>query len=177
MRRLATLEDKTRIHAIHNHPQVSPFLVYEPMSLRDFGPVYDEMLASGAFHVWVVAGRVAGFYRITRYPGRASHVALLRTVAVDPASRGEGIAQAMVADAIERLRAEGVRRVELYAESDNTRALRFYERLGFVHEGTLRGFYRRAHEAHDVDEVVMGLLLSTRRLNQSADSPETGPSG
>ncbi|RYF78541.1 MAG: GNAT family N-acetyltransferase [Comamonadaceae bacterium] len=159
MRRLARPEDKTQVHAIHSHPQVAPFLTYEPMSLHDFGPVYDEMLASGAFFVWTVAGQVAGFYRITRYPGRACHVALLRTLAVNSDAQGQGIAQAMVADALLHLRADGIRRVELYAESDNARALRFYERLGFVREGLLRGFYRRAGEDHDVDEVVMGLLL------------------
>lgn len=160
MRRLAQPEDQARVHAIHSHPQVSPFLTYEPMPLQDFGPVYDEMLASGAFYVWTVAGRIAGFYRITRYPGRASHVALLRTLAVDPDAQGQGIAQAMVADALLHLRADGIRRVELYAESDNARALRFYEKLGFQQEGRLRGFYRRAHESQDVDEIVMGLLLN-----------------
>ncbi len=159
MRRLAKPEDLARVHAIHSHPQVSPFLTYEPMSLQDFAPIYDEMLASGAFYVWTVAAQVAGFYRITRYPGRARHVALLRTVAVDPDAQGRGIAQAMVADALLHLRSDGIRRVELYAESDNARALRFYERVGFMREGLLRGFYRRAGEDQDVDEVVMGLLL------------------
>ena len=159
MRRLATMHDKARVHAIHSHPKVSPFLTYEPMPLAAFGPVYDEMLASGAFFVWTVAGQVVGCYRITRYPGRAAHVALLRTLAVDPDAQGQGIAQAMVSDALVHLRADHIRRVELYAESDNARALRFYAKLGFVEEGRLRGFYRRAGESQDVDEVVMGLLL------------------
>ncbi|MDA7414923.1 GNAT family N-acetyltransferase [Xenophilus arseniciresistens] len=167
MRRLAQPEDQAKVHAIHSHPQVSPFLTYEPMSLHDFGPVYAEMLSSGAFYVWTVRGQVAGFYRITRYPGRASHVALLRTLAVDPDAQGQGIARAMVEDALLHLRADGVRRVELYAEADNPRALRFYERLGFVREGLLRGFYRRAGEAQDVDEVVMGLLLPQQQQQQA----------
>ena len=159
MRRLARPEDLAKVHAIHNHSQVSPFLSHEPMPLQDFRPMFDEMLASAAFYVWTVGGQVAGFYRITRYPGRAHHVALLRTLAVDPDAQGRGIARAMVEDALLHLRADGIRRVELYAEADNARALRFYERMGFVREGLLRGFYRRAGEAHDVDEVVMGLLL------------------
>ena len=94
------------------------------------------------------------------YPGRVGHVALLGTLAVDPRRHGQGIGRAMVADAIERLRADGIRRIELYAESDNTQALRFYRQLGFVHEGTLRDFYKRADQAHYVDEYVMGLLLA-----------------
>jgi len=159
MRRLATADDRAEVHAIYVHPQVSPYLTHEPMPPREFEPIYAEMLASGRFFVWEADGRVAGFYRTTRYPGRVSHVALLGTLAVDPRCQGSGIAHAMVTDALRCLRAEGIRRVELFAESDNPRALRFYRKLGFMHEGTLRAFYRRAHQAHDVDEHVMGLLL------------------
>lgn len=131
------------------------------MSPEAFVPVYDELLASGSFHVWTVeGGQVAGFYRATPYPGRVNHVVLLGALAVDPRRHGQGIARPMLADAIDRLRAEGVRRVELYAEADNSRALRFYAKLGFVHEGTLRQFYKRADQPHYVDEWVMGLLLA-----------------
>lgn len=160
MRRLATPTDRDAVFAIYSHPEVTPYLTYEPMSPEAFGAVYDDLLARGSFHVWTVGGEVTGFYRSTRYPGRVNHVVLLGTLAVDPRRHGQGIAGAMLADAIERLRAAGVRRVELYAEADNPRALRFYGKLGFVHEGTLRQFYKRADQAHYVDEWVMGLLLA-----------------
>ena len=62
-------------------------------------------------------------------------------------------------DAIARLKADGVRRIELCAESDSSQALRFYGRLDFVHEGALRAFYKRANEPDHVDEWVMGLLV------------------
>jgi len=58
-----------------------------------------------------------------------------------------------------RLRAEGVRRLELMLEADNPRALRFYEKQGFEFEGRLRAAYRRSHEDHDVDELLMARLL------------------
>ncbi|MDM0018750.1 GNAT family N-acetyltransferase [Variovorax saccharolyticus] len=160
MRRLALPDDIRDVFSIYSHEQVVPFLTYEPMSFEDFEGVYAELLASGSFFVWQVDGEIAGFYRSTRYPGRVRHVALLGTLAVDPRRHGQGVGRAMVADAIERLRADGIRRIELYAESDNTQALRFYRQLGFVHEGTLRDFYKRADQAHYVDEYVMGLLLA-----------------
>lgn len=162
MRRLATAADIHGVFAIYSHRDVVPFLTYEPMALEDFNPVYEELLNSRCFHVWELDGEIAGFYKAVRYPGRASHVALLGTVVVDPRLQGQGVGQAMLGDAIARLRADGVRRIELYAESDNTQALRFYRKLGFVHEGTLRAFYKRAHESHDVDEFVLGLLLTDR---------------
>ncbi|MGJ7506379.1 N-acetyltransferase family protein [Variovorax sp. GT1P44] len=159
MRRLAGPQDIEGVFSIYSHEKVVPFLTYEPMSLAEFGSIYEELLDSGCFYVWDVDGSLAGFYQATRYPGRLRHVALLGTVAVDPLRHGQGVGHAMLADAIERLKADGVRRIELYAESDNTSALRFYEKLGFVHEGTLREFYKRADEPHYVDEYVLGLLV------------------
>jgi ribosomal protein S18 acetylase RimI-like enzyme len=159
MRRLATLQDMEAVFAIYGHEKVVPFLTYEPMRLGQFEGVYQQLLDSGCFYLWEVDGAVAGFYRATRHSGRASHVVLLGTLAVDPRRHGHGIGQAMLADAIERLKADGIKRIELYAESDNAPALRFYGKLGFVVEGTLREFYQRAGEPHPVDEHVLGLLI------------------
>lgn len=85
---------------------------------------------------------------------------MIGTLAVDPRRHGNGVGQAMLADAIERLKTNGIRRIELYAESDNTQALRFYRKLGFVHEGTLRQFYKRAGDDHYVDEYILGMLVA-----------------
>lgn len=133
---------------------------FKAMLLASCGPRLnsnDERLLSG--NVWEVDETVAGFYKATRYPGRVQHVALLGTLAVDPRRHGQGVGHAMLTDAIERLKADCVKRIELYAESDNAQALRFYGKLGFAHEGTLRQFYKRADEAHYVDEYVLGLLV------------------
>lgn len=160
MRRLARPDDIRHVFSIYSHEEVVPFLTYDPMPFEDFEAVYADLLATGSFFVWEVDGEIGGFYKTQRYPGRVRHVALLGTLAVDPRRHGEGIGRAMMTDVIERLRAEGIRRIELYAESDNTRALDFYRRLGFVHEGTLRDFYKRSGESHYVDEYVLGLLLA-----------------
>jgi RimJ/RimL family protein N-acetyltransferase len=159
MRRLAKPQDIGAVFSIYSHEKVVPFLTYEPMSFDEFEGVYRELVASAGFYLWEVDGAVAGFYKATRYPGRVRHVALLGTLAVDPRRQGQGVGRAMLMDAIERLKAEGVRRIELYAESDNAQALRFYTKLGFMHEGTLREFYKRADEPHYVDEYVLGLLV------------------
>ena len=45
---------------------------------------------------------------------------------------------------LRKLAADGVRRIELFAEADNLRALRFYEKHGFAREGVFRGAFRRA---------------------------------
>lgn len=159
MRRLATPEDIDIVFAVYMHEKVVPFLGYDPMPLEDFRPIYQGLIDSGCFFIYEREGRVAGFYRATRYPGRVQHVACLGTLAVDPAFHGQGIALAMVSEAIDTLKAAGVKRIELFAESDNAPALRFYEKLGFEREGTLRKFYKRAGEADYIDEYVMALLV------------------
>lgn len=159
MRRLATLEDIDTVFALYMHEKVVPFLGYDPMPLDDFRPVYQALVDSGCFYLYEREGKMAGFYRAARYPGRVRHVACLGTLAVEPAFHGQGIALAMVSEAIDTLKAAGVKRIELFAESDNAPALRFYEKLGFEREGTLRKFYKRAGDANYVDEYVMALLI------------------
>ena len=159
MRRLATPQDIEAVFSIYMHEKVVPFLGYDPMPLDEFRPIYRELVESRSFFIYEAEGRIAGFYRATRYPGRVSHVACFGTLAVDPSLHGKGIAHAMVSDGIARLVAEGVKRIELYVESDNAPGLRFYEKLGFEREGTLRKFYKRAGEADYIDDHLLALLI------------------
>jgi len=160
MRRLATPEDIDTVFALYMHEKVVPYLGYDPMPLDDFRAIYQDLLDSRCFYIYERDEKIAGFYRATRYPGRVRHVASLGTLAVDPALHGQGIALAMVSEAIDTLIAEGVKRIELIVESDNAPALRFYEKLGFEREGTLRKFYKRAGNAEAIDDHLMALLVA-----------------
>jgi RimJ/RimL family protein N-acetyltransferase len=72
----------------------------------------------------------------------------------DPADTNHGYGsdalRALVAFALGELRLE---RVWLDVYDYNERARRVYERVGFVHEGTLRRALYRAGEFHDVDRM------------------------
>jgi len=159
VRRLANPNDIEQVHAIYVHKTVVPFLIYDSLQLDDFHTVYEGMLKRGTFFIYEVDGQVAGFYEASRYYGRAQHVAYLGSLAVDPDLHGSSAAQEMIKDAIANSQASGVKRVELFVEVDNPRAIRFYEKLGFEIEGTLRKFVKRANEENYTDEFVMGLLL------------------
>jgi len=159
MRRSAEPRDLERVFEIYMHKKVVPFLGFDPMPMAQFREVFQGLLETSAFFVYELAGRVVGFYRAARGRGRTRHVAQLGTLAIDPVFQGSGLAQKMMTDAITRLSAEGVKRVELIVESDNARGIRFYKRFGFVREGTLRQYYQRAGEECPVDDYVMGLLL------------------
>jgi len=159
MRRLVIPADRDRVYDIYMHDEVVPYLGFDPMPRDAFSKVFDPLFESGCFYVYELDGQVQGFYKAQRHIGRAAHVAYLGTLAVAPEVKGRGVAGAMLEDAIARLRRAGVRRVELTVEADNPRAIAFYQRLGFMHEGTQRAAYKRAADDGYVDELMHGLLL------------------
>jgi ribosomal-protein-alanine acetyltransferase len=63
------------------------------------------------------------------------------SLAVDPASRGQGIGEKLMREMIEQLRCRDVRRIYLEVEASNTSAIHLYERLGFASIGTLPDYY------------------------------------
>ena len=65
----------------------------------------------------------------------------LVSVAVDPASRGEGAASALMDSTLRRLKRHGVARLTLTVRVTNRRALRFYEKYGFAKVKLVRGYY------------------------------------
>jgi ribosomal protein S18 acetylase RimI-like enzyme len=159
LRRLATLEDLPAVHRIYTHDEVAPFLGFDPVPLADFRPIYADLLATRSFYVAEREGQVRGFYRLNRQKGRSKHVVVIETLAIDPIEKSSGFAHAMIGEALENMRQDGIRRVELLVEADNPRAFAFYRKLGFEQEGRLRAAYKRANELDFVDELLMALLL------------------
>lgn len=158
-RRLAEERDLRAIFAIYMHKSVVPFLGFDPMPLEGFRPVYQDLLRDQNFFIYEVQDRLGGFYKAWRHPGRSHHVACIGCLAVNPALQGRGIARAMMLDAMAHLKAEGVKRVELYVESDNHRAIHLYTGLGFEVEGTQRDAYKRTGETQYVDSYLMAMML------------------
>jgi RimJ/RimL family protein N-acetyltransferase len=159
LRRLAHPDDLAAVHRIYTHDDVSPYLGFDPVPLEEFRPVFDGLLATQSFFVAVRHGEVLGFYRVNRQKGRSQHVAILETLAISPAEKGSGFSHAMIGEALECMREDGILRVELMVEADNPRAFAFYRKLGFEQEGRLRAAYKRAHQPDYVDELLMARLL------------------
>jgi ribosomal protein S18 acetylase RimI-like enzyme len=160
MLRLAQPADLDAVYSIYMHPDVIPFLGYDPMPLDDFRPIFQELVDCRSFYILERDGEVAGFCRTTRQPGRASHVGYLGTLAVSPRWRGTGVARDLMDQIISMLAAQGILRLELMLETDNPRAFAFYKKLGFVQEGLMRAAYKRASDSHYTDEIFMAKLLA-----------------
>jgi len=157
MTRLATIDDLNDVYTIYMCKEVIPYLGYDVMPIAEFGPIYAELLDSNAFYIYELDGKTAGFYRVIYGAGRSKHVATLSTLAVSPEYHGKGIAKDMLEGVFADLKKEGITRVELRVESDNHRGIRFYEKLGFQKEGTLKSRYKRSGDPDYIDNHIMGM--------------------
>ena len=147
------------MYSIYMDESVVPYLGFDPMSRADFVKVLSDLVESESFYLVESDGQVQGFYRAARHEGRSQHSAYLGTFAVAPKARATGLAKSIIETAISRLQAEGVTRIELTLEEDNVRALKFYTKLGFKLEGTLRSAYKRSADSHYLNELLMAKLL------------------
>jgi putative acetyltransferase len=95
-----------------------------------------------ALRVAEVQGVVVGYARCRALrPRRLAHVGVL-DLAIDPPWQGQGHGRALLSALLEESWAWGLLRLELCCRADNERALALYGSLGFVREGTRRGFVR-----------------------------------
>ncbi|GMQ90645.1 MAG: GNAT family acetyltransferase [Gammaproteobacteria bacterium] len=91
--------------------------------------------ASSELFVGVRASRtIAETLIATVMTGSDGHRGWLYYLAVDPASRGEGLARAMVGHAEDWLAGHGIRKVELMIRDDNIAVRDFYARIGYQPE-------------------------------------------
>lgn len=160
MLRLATPADKDAVYSIYMHPDVVPYLGYDPMSSADFEPVFQELVDCRSFYVLERDGSIAGFCRTTRQPGRTAHVVYLGTLAVSPHWRGAGVAQDLMEQITAMLESQGVLRLELRLDAGNRRAFAFYSKLGFKQEGRMRAAYKRSTDRYYLDDIFMAKLLA-----------------
>lgn len=108
----------------------------------DYLAAFDEISASGheTLHVAELAGRVVGTFQISlsrtlAHRGRTR--ATIEAVHVLPATRGNGVGEAMMRAALDFAKARGAGLVQLTSNKQRVDAHRFYERIGFKksHEG------------------------------------------
>jgi putative acetyltransferase len=159
MERKANEHDFEVVYEIYMDEENNPYMTFEIMTREDFQPLYTTMLGAEDLWVYEVEGRVAAAYRIIRKQHRTSHTAYFGSFAVHPQFRGRGLGKAIMVSVIERLKSDGVKRLELVVVCDNDRAINFYKRLGFKVEGVLKCFLKRADSDQYLDDLAMALIM------------------
>lgn len=95
---------------------------------------------------------------------KARHKAGIWGVYVHPDSRGEGMARALMVQAIETARQEmGVEILQLGVNVKNANAYTLYQSMGFVTYGTEHDGFRV--DGKPTDEFLMALQLGAKRLD------------
>lgn len=109
-------------------PQLSPRLGAPSREelRRVAGSETGELLAA------VAGERIVGVLTLAWYDAPSGRKAWIEDVVVDAATRGRGIGEALVREALALARREGVARVMLTSNATRRASHRLYERMGFV---------------------------------------------
>src|SRR3954469_22773202 len=94
---------------------------------------------SASLRVMGSDGAIEG-YHLTLFRN-GSRIARLYSLVVAPHRRGQGVAEALIADAEEIAARRGARALRLEVRQDNARAIRFYKRLGYRKIGQRANYY------------------------------------
>lgn len=111
--------------------------VLDALDVDEWAGIFAESLRAGDLTsiVWDEgAGAVLGF-AIFGPDTESPTNGYLASLYVDPAASGRGIGMALLAEALESLTTQGRRNVSLWVFTENERARKLYERVGFVATG------------------------------------------
>ena len=177
--RRARPDDAVFVAELATHDAVHPFM--SASAERDADSIRELIRASeaepsarGVFVIEGEEGERAGAVMF-EVANRRSRIAHLYGLMLHPAHRGRGLAWA-ASNAFARhlLLDLGYHRVQLECYGFNERAIRQFERAGFVREGVKRKAYGR-HDAW-VDGVMFGLVREDLDANRTTSAPATGAS-
>lgn len=158
MIRNITTNDFDLIYSLYMHPQINPYLLYEMMDNNSFQPIFNELLDMDIIYVYEENDIAIGMFKLIRLQHRSSHIAYLGGLAVHPDFSGKGYGKKIMQEIIELGRQLGLLRIELSAAVVNDKAIRLYEKNGFVKEGVLKNYTWLKSEHRFLDEVMMAYL-------------------
>ena len=158
MARSITATDFDFIYSLYMHPQVNPWLLYEPMDAAAFKPVFEDLLSKNILYIFEAEGRPVGMFKFIQQPYRNHHIAYLGGLGIHPEFTGKGYGQQMMTEIVALGKTMGIVRIELTVATINEKAITLYEKNGFVKEGVLRKFTHLVKEDRFIDEVMMSYL-------------------
>ncbi len=159
MIRKATLYDLHFIYDLYMHPQINPWLLYEPMSIETFKPICHDLLKKDIEYVYEQGGITIGMCKLAPFTHRTAHVVYLGGVGIHPLFSGKGHGTKMMREIIDHCGTAGYKRIELSVSVENEKACRLYEKVGFEKEGILRKYSFLQKENRYMDETMMAYIM------------------
>lgn len=153
------LDDVKAVCDIYMSPKVNPYMSFEPMTFSEFEPIINELMQQREYWVWQDEEHVAGVVALVKGRWRGAHRVSIAALAVNQAHHGRGIGRAMMNQLFEYFAENHFSRIELIVESDNPKAITFYQSLGFVHEGTMKNYFKRAGQSEYIDDYLMAKII------------------
>ena len=158
MIRIAFEEDLDFIYGLYMHPEVNPFILYEPMDKNEFEPIYNDLVAKRIKYIYSDNDADIGMFKLIPLTYRTSHIVYLGGLAVHPDYKGRGYGKKMMNEIIEFVGRQGFLRIELSVAEINTTAISLYEKSGFTKEGLLKKFSHLKKDQRFMDEFLMAYL-------------------
>lgn len=158
MIRLADIKDFDFIYNLYFHPTINPFLLYEMMPKDDFLPIFEDLRQKNQLFIFEKNGNKIGMFKLYGLTYRTSHIAYLGGLAISPDFGGLGFGKMMLEEIIDLAKSRGFLRIELSVAVHNEKAMRLYEKVGFVKEGILKNYTYLKSENRFLDECLMAYL-------------------
>jgi len=98
MARSITASDFDFVYSLYMHPQVNPWLLYEPMDTTAFKPVFEDLLSKNIIFIFEASEQAVGMFKLIRQPYRNHHVAYLGGLGIHPDFSGKGYGQQMMTE-------------------------------------------------------------------------------
>ncbi len=154
----ASSHDFNFIYALYMHPQVNGYLLYEPMDVAAFEPIFADLLAKEILFIYCYEEKPTGMFKLVRQLHRNAHIGYLGGVAIHPDFAGKGFGHKMLQEILAMGREIGLKRIELSTATDNKKAIQLYAKAGFYKEGVLKKYTYLKSENEFLDEVMMAYL-------------------
>jgi RimJ/RimL family protein N-acetyltransferase len=155
----ATENDFGEIYRLFMHPSTNPYLAFDIVAQEDFLPTYKKLLGDGDFVVVLLREKIIGMYHLFYKEYRQSDSVYLATLVIDPEISGRGFGRITLQHIIQSMINQNKNRIELDVSTHNKPAIRFYQKAGFVIEGTIRQSYKIAQLPGYYDDYRMAMLL------------------
>lgn len=158
MPRLIKPLDFDFIYGLYMHPQINPYLLYEPMEAEEFKPVFQDLVQKNIIYIYEDGTEAVGMFKFITQQYRNAHTAYLGGVAIHPAYAGKGHGAKMLNEIIQLGKLHHLKRIELSTAVTNARAIALYEKSGFAKEGIMKQYTWLKSENRYLDEVLMAYL-------------------